>query len=94
MLEDIRSLSPNPFVEVSPPFVTEARPELVFTEQAESGYAAALNPDALPDLLTDDGLFRDDQRAALFGLLSELLSACRRFGDGAAKEGEYAARDR
>jgi len=82
MLVDIRSLSPTPYEEVSLPFITEARPELVFTEQSEGSYAAALNADALPDLLTDDGLFRDDQRAVLDPMTLAYYRDCyRRAGD-------------
>ena len=63
MLEDIRSLSPLPYRDTTPLEAFEARPELMFTERLEGGFAASLNPDALPDLLADDGLFHADKPA-------------------------------
>ncbi len=77
MLADIRRLSPSAYAETSPRYDTASRPELIFIER-DGCFAASLNPDALPDLLTDDGLFREDQRTALDPLTSVYYRDCYR----------------
>ncbi|MEL6233394.1 MAG: RNA polymerase subunit sigma-54 [Pseudomonadota bacterium] len=56
MLREIRGLSPAPLIPEPPPLAPARPPELVFSLQGGQA-TAALNPDALPALLTDDGLF-------------------------------------
>lgn len=77
MLADIRSLSPLPYRAFDRLDVVETRPELIFSERG-AGFEVSLNPDALPDLLTDDGLFREDQRAALDPLTLVYYKDCYR----------------
>lgn len=56
MLSDIRALTPAP---LSPPpdLATEARAPDLIMRPTQDGVEVALNPAALPDMLTDDALF-------------------------------------
>ncbi|MEM9198437.1 MAG: hypothetical protein AAGD12_11370 [Pseudomonadota bacterium] len=56
MLRDIRGLCPAPLIADPPPNAAMACPELVVSIQGDSA-TAALNPEAVPAPLADDGLF-------------------------------------
>ncbi|MCE8548436.1 RNA polymerase sigma-54 factor [Ruegeria pomeroyi] len=57
MLKDIRSLDPAPLVDKQDVGHVQGAPEIIIRTGADGGLQAELNQDALPSILTDDGLF-------------------------------------
>ena len=57
MLEDIRSLDPAPLLEKQEILQRQGAPEIIFRVSADDTLHVELNEDALPAILTDDGLF-------------------------------------
>ncbi len=58
MVDDIRLLSPSPLRQLEP-LADIRRPDLIIKAPESGEPVAELNPDALPDLLTDDALFSE-----------------------------------
>ncbi len=63
MIADIRSLSPSPFHRFEPELAAIQRPDLIMMPDEHGSHEAKLNPDALPNLLTDDALFSERMAA-------------------------------
>ncbi|GLO72818.1 hypothetical protein MACH17_43350 [Phaeobacter inhibens] len=78
MLEDIRSLDPAPLLEKPEVAQTLGAPEIIIRVSAEDTLLVHLNEDALPEILTDDGLFSATLKTETDGYAQSYYRDCYR----------------
>lgn len=78
MLDDIRSLDPAPLVEKQEIAQTQGAPEIMIHLRADDSLLVELNEDALPKVLTDDGLFSATLQTETDGYAQSYYRECYR----------------
>lgn len=78
MLDDIRSLDPAPLVEKHEVAHTNGAPEIIIQGGADDTLHVELNEDALPSVLTDDGLFSATLKTETDGYAQSYYRDCYR----------------
>lgn len=78
MLDDIRSLDPAPMVEKHEVAHTNGAPEIIIQGGADDTLHVELNEDALPSVLTDDGLFSATLKTETDGYAQSYYRDCYR----------------
>lgn len=78
MLDDIRSLDPAPLVEKHEVAQTHGAPEIIIREGSGGALHVELNEDALPSILTDDGLFSATLKTETDGYAQSYYRDCYR----------------
>ncbi|MGH1575900.1 hypothetical protein [Planktotalea sp.] len=78
MLDDIRSLDPAPLVEKQELTQTQGAPEIIIREDEDGTLKVELNAEALPSILTDDGLFSATLKTETDGYAQSYYRDCYR----------------